>query len=161
MTEALIENHNKVVAPGDQVFFGGDFCFGASPELVEKLAKRLNGNKTIVLGNHDRSENFKNFPGRVVYRILELSGKQWHPYMPTICHFPMRSWNGSYHGSFHLHGHEHKKNPIDGISRMYDIGVDANNFTPVSWDHIVSILSKYPTPKELDEASKTTSTKDY
>lgn len=150
MNEALLENHNATVKPQDTIFFGGDFGFNMSAEDIQSFAKKMNGNKTIILGNHDRSELFKNFPGRVVYRILELRGKDWMPYMPTICHYPMESWNGSYHGSIQLHGHIHSKNPTDGKTRRYDIGVDANNFTPVSLDHITSTLSKIKTPKELD-----------
>ena len=55
----------------------------------------------------------------------------------SLMHYPMMSWPKSHHGSLHLHGHIHSKGDYnlqqknEGILR-YDVGVDANNFCPVS-----------------------------
>lgn len=53
MNEGLIANWNAVVAPDDEVFHLGDFAFGAFTK-VASIASRLNGNKHLILGNHDR-----------------------------------------------------------------------------------------------------------
>jgi calcineurin-like phosphoesterase family protein len=147
MDEVMIENHNKTVTPQDIVYFIGDLAFHLSPEEILKLVRKLNGNKIWVTGNHD--EFIKGFPGQIYHRILELSGGRWSPYNPTLCHYPMLSWNASFHGSFQLHGHTHGTISFDPNVRRLDVGVDTNNFTPISWDEIVAKLSKIPTPKEL------------
>jgi calcineurin-like phosphoesterase family protein len=46
--DMLVAEHNKLVAPDDLVLFLGDFSF-ASPIA----AKKYNGRKILVLGNHD------------------------------------------------------------------------------------------------------------
>ncbi|QPY77346.1 metallophosphoesterase [Bacillus phage Anthos] len=52
MNEKLIENWNKVVKPHDLVVHVGDlFLCGA--KKAEEIAKRLNGRKILVKGNHD------------------------------------------------------------------------------------------------------------
>jgi len=57
--EMLIHNHNKTVKPTDTCLFLGDFSFNSpSP-----WASQLNGNKILVLGNHDTrgNEAYKDF----------------------------------------------------------------------------------------------------
>jgi calcineurin-like phosphoesterase family protein len=63
-----------------------------------------------------------------------------------MCHFPLHTWNGMYHGAWMLHGHCHgglkersgKWGWLTGryaIRRM-DVGVDPNNFAPVSFEQV-------------------------
>lgn len=144
MNETIIERHNKTVRPSDIVYIVGDFAFHRSPEQIIKLYKSLNGNKIWITGNHDSN----NYDLLQYHRILELRGKKWGGFDPTLCHYPMLSWNKSFHGTFQLHGHTHGTVPFDPKVRRLDVGVDSNNFTPVHWDDIVAKLSKVPTPKE-------------
>lgn len=53
MEDALVENWNKKVKPGDTVWFLGDFAFINKRDYIEPIVRRLNGIKNIVLGNHD------------------------------------------------------------------------------------------------------------
>jgi len=63
----------------------------------------------------------------------------------------MLSWNQSARGSWNLHGHIHsgpRSTSIDAKTRrmvaQYDVGVDANNFTPVSYHEVkVKITKQY------------------
>jgi len=55
MEEEIISRWNKKVKENDTVFIVGDFCFGGVTTQNE-LFKRLNGNKILVHGNHDRQE---------------------------------------------------------------------------------------------------------
>ena len=43
-----------------------------------------------------------------------------------------------------LHGHVHSSQPTDGQYRRYDVGVDANNYTPVRWEQIKKTLEGIP-----------------
>lgn len=153
MDEAMIERHNKIVKPSDIVYWLGDFAFHKSDEEISKLIRRHNGEKIIITGNHDR-RSFHSMASESYYRILELSAKIFDPGL-TLCHYPMMSWNKSFHGAFHLHGHTHGMIPFDGVNRRLDAGVDVHNFTPISWEEVRDKLSKLPTPKELMNSGDT------
>ena len=69
----------------------------------------------------------------------------------TVCHYPMIVWNHSHRGSWQLFGHVHSRednnNPEAGrlsclTPNQYDIGVDRNNFKPVSYEEIKTIITK-------------------
>jgi calcineurin-like phosphoesterase family protein len=155
MDEALVENWNKVVKPGDLIYHLGDVAFVKDSTEVVKLLRRLHGTIHLVSGNHDDHLDWNKISAdlkdklRVHYRLVELKGSKWHPYRPTLCHYPLDSWNGSFHGSFHLHGHTHGTVPFDPVRRRLDVGVDSNDFTPVAWEAIIQKLESVPTPKSL------------
>ena len=56
------------------------------------------------------------------------------------------SWYKSRHGSLHLHGHIHSHEDDYNIEqkkqgiRRYDVGVDANNYEPVSLKEILDYM---------------------
>lgn len=51
MNEAIIENWNSVVKPGDIVYNLGDSLMGDKAEGIE-LYKKLNGTSFMIWGNH-------------------------------------------------------------------------------------------------------------
>jgi len=53
MNEAIINNHNAIVAPDDTVYILGDIALGTLDKSLP-LVKRLNGIKILIVGNHDR-----------------------------------------------------------------------------------------------------------
>lgn len=149
MDEGLIENHNKLVKPGDTVYWIGDIFFYPDVQEKENIVSKLNGNIILVTGNHDRQLRRVMKFAEVHHRILELDTRSWAPYFPTLCHYPMMSWLKSDHGTFHLHGHTHGNLPFDPKVRRLDVGVDCWDYKPVHWDTIVAKLSAIPTPREL------------
>jgi calcineurin-like phosphoesterase family protein len=60
MNQGLIEAWNSVVKKDDEVFHLGDFCFKGYDKWVE-IIKQLNGQITIIKGNHDKQVSSKNF----------------------------------------------------------------------------------------------------
>ena len=133
MNDTIITNWNAVVRPGDSIYHLGDFGFGGN---CQQIFKRLNGNKFILKGNHDRSEVFGYGWGWVkdVY-VLKHEGK-----IIWLSHYPHRSWPHSFHGSWHLFGHVHGRMAPYGLS--LDVGVDANRFAPVSFDDLLVKMDK-------------------
>ena len=155
MDEALIENWNSVVKPIDYVFNLGDFAFAPRWRWIELLGK-LNGRHILILGNHDITR----WPGDKVmelfYRveqqmILKIDGRSI-----ILNHYPFLCYGGTYKSPgdavWQLHGHVHSS-PYDTDRRgkdderlslrfpfQYDVGVDNNNFTPVSWEQIKEII---------------------
>jgi calcineurin-like phosphoesterase family protein len=59
-----------------------------------------------------------------------------------VCHYAMRTWARSHYNSYQLHGHSHGR--LEPIGKQWDIGVDNNDFYPVSLDGIAEIMSKRP-----------------
>jgi hypothetical protein len=60
----------------------------------------------------------------------------------TLCHWCMRVWPKSHYNSWHLYGHSHGKLPSEGKS--HDVGVDNNNFYPLSLIEITKIMKYKP-----------------
>ena len=150
MNEALIDNHNSVVGPKDQVYHLGDFAFRGDEKSTRALARKLNGRHTLILGNHDNERALPRilFDWCCHYRILET---KIDDIQVTMCHYPMLSWQASFHGSFQLHGHTHGTVGFDPAVRRLDVGVDCWGFRPVSWEVVKEKLSSVPTPKELKQ----------
>ena len=133
MDESLINNHNEVVSPEDVVIHGGDFTLIKNkPRIYREYINRLNGEHVFLEGSHDYwlkgEKGIKNiwgkeFPGRI-YIVL--------------CHYAMRVWHRSHWNSYLLHGHSHGNLPPMG--KQHDVGVDNNNFYPVSFEEIVEIM---------------------
>jgi len=148
MNEALIENWNKTVSKRDTVYHLGDFAMipkqdGVdSMKLYRKLRFRLNGKIHIIIGNHDRMSQdvYSTFSEVIDFgKEIKIDKEK-----VTICHYPMRSWNASFHGSMHLFGHVHSRleNVDTGVS--CDVGVDVPdwNYTPVVWEAVKEKLLK-------------------
>ena len=56
----------------------------------------------------------------------------------VLFHYPIYEWDGYYKGYYHLHGHVH--NPAPNFlpwAKAFDVGVDANNYFPVSIEEII------------------------
>jgi calcineurin-like phosphoesterase family protein len=116
MTEHIINTWNARVSQDDLVYFLGDLAMGPGVDegyIVDRLSE-LNGQLQVVLGNHDQPSKWcdglekisKDFalPITILPDIFELKheGKRF-----VMCHYPMKDWNGKYHGTIHLHGHKH------------------------------------------------------
>ena len=62
----------------------------------------------------------------------------------VLCHYPMLSWNRRVHGSFHLYGHVHGRNP--GVGRSHDVGIDnpPNMWRPINLYEVCQIMANKP-----------------
>lgn len=149
--EALIENWNKKVPDDALVFHLGDVCFG-NCAYNRDILKRLNGNIYLVLGNHDiRGDAYGRYKNRFIGMSMETLvtiGDQ----KIILNHFPLLCFAGSYRKKpvWQLYGHVHTSpysrgrdmDRIDGnvFPHQYDVGVDNNNFTPVSFAELREII---------------------
>lgn len=135
MNQTLINNHNSVVSPNDTVIHAGDFAFG-SYETVQKIIKQLNGNNIFLIGSHDSwMKNNK-------YNYLWESSIEGQ--YVVVCHYAMLVWPKSHYGSIQLFGHSHSKLKHPLLGKQYDVGVDNNNFYPVSFEQIKKIMKTLP-----------------
>ena len=151
MDEALIYNHNKVVSPNDLVYFLGDFTFYKDAGQVNEILHKMNGRKTLVMGNHDEDFHFDLSGWAFVHFRHEEVEFLTSKFPCTLNHFPMLSWNQSHRGAFHLHGHTHGGLPFDPTIRRIDVGVDCWDYTPVNAQTLWDKLSKVPIEKKRYE----------
>ena len=134
--ETIIKNFNSVIRKGDLLYILGDCVWDGDFSIY----KRMNGTKIVVKGNHDKKEHLQR---------AKSAGyiANWHYYKGFMhkgnyifmIHFPMLSWDRSFHGSFCAHSHCHGSLETTK-GRQMDVGVDANNFTPVLLDDFIAKL---------------------
>jgi len=149
MNETLIANWNSVVGPDDIVFHLGDFCLGGSAEWTNIL-NRLNGKIYLIVGNHDIKNLRQGYYSRFEYIAMQMHievGKQ----KIYLNHCPFLCYGGAYRDTWQLFGHVHTSKQNTGIDAprlhmlfptQYDVGVDNNNFTPVSFEQVKRIIER-------------------
>lgn len=137
--EWLIERINEKVSKHDTLYILGDVTM-SNRENTEEIIKRINGQKHLILGNHDKNlKNSKVFESVSQIKNIKVN-KKTKPVDIILCHYPIASWEDKVKGSYHLHGHTHGRFKNSGKS--YDVGVDNNNYLPVSLETILGILKK-------------------
>jgi calcineurin-like phosphoesterase family protein len=139
MNEAIIRNHNAVVSPEDDFYFLGDFCFNMKE--AEGFLQRLNGNKFFIKGNHDKYEMIKLYKQYGTYlggmSEITVNGQQI-----TLCHYAMRIWNKSHHGTWQLYGHSHGTLPDDTHALSIDVGTNVHGYKPLEFADVQRIMAK-------------------
>lgn len=137
MDDTIIRNMNAKVQPDDDLYFLGDFCF-ADLDKGQKYLDRLNGNKYLILGNHDKvGRRLKGWKEIRDYKEIRVNGQHI-----VLMHYAMRVWNKSHHGTWQLYGHSHGSLPDDPNALSFDVGVDCHNFQPLSFYDVKRIMSK-------------------
>lgn len=144
MGREFFQQLEQMVQPGDVLYYLGDLTLNRKI-AVEMMQQIVNIAKQVVFvfGNHDydSQNDIKAVEGvvwaghlkQIKLRVEEKLGTQltghvqMRDYPCVLCHYPMRSWNGSTHGFRHLHGHSHAKarewrNALDvGIDNAYKL----------------------------------------
>lgn len=146
MESIIIKNWNSKVDINDTVYVLGDVFWGQNSEQIKKIMTKLNGKKILVYGNHDRiMPNVKSDCWLEVCSYKEISiGDN----KIVLSHYPIYEWNGFFYQSYHFHGHTHatlnlaEKTLPRGNGNCWDVGVDNNDFTPVSFDEIKEKIEK-------------------
>ena len=149
MNEHMIQEHNKLVKPTDEFFHMGDFAFANDDKTIE-IIKRLNGKKTLILGNHDVAiiKHPEKFTGPKLFEEICTYKEINRGVKICLFHYGQRAWNGSYKNprSYMLYGHSHGTLPPLGTS--VDVGVDAkfinDEYRPVSLDEVHDFMKKQP-----------------
>mgnify|MGYP003553722237 FL=1 len=150
MNEVMITNWNNAISKDDTVFHLGDFCLGGAAEWT-KILDRLNGKIYLIMGNHDLKNIRQGFISRFEHVAMQMRieiGKK----RIYLCHYPFLCFEGSYKDDvWQLFGHVHTRRSNSGIDAgrlqylyptQYDVGVDNNNFTPVSFGQVKRIIDK-------------------
>jgi calcineurin-like phosphoesterase family protein len=134
MDEGLIKNFNSVVTSADVTVHAGDFCWcNHKEDVYKKYVRRLNGTHILLVGSHD---HWQPESGRYI----------WHKTIDgifvVVCHYCMLTWERSHYNSWQLFGHSHGRLVRD--SKQHDVGVDNNNYFPVSFEQLKVIMANKP-----------------
>jgi len=113
---------NKWVGKKHTLFLIGD-CSMAKRSEAEKFLDRLNGNKFLIIGNHDKNiDNSTRFSQTTLRKDFTYSRFGLNIHI-VLDHFPLLSWNRKVHGSWHLFGHVHGRLQTN-VGLSFDIGID-------------------------------------
>ncbi len=142
MHEVLIQNWNSVVKPKDKIYVLGDFAFG---KHNIPIARRLNGHKRLILGNHDSYPVEKYLPffekiyGLKYWEHCILSHAPLHPHCLSGHH---ESYGIESPNFLNAHGHLHSRKVMVKTykdvedTRYFNVSVEQNNLTPIHADVI-------------------------
>ena len=127
----IIDKWNSIVDKHDEVYILGDFSFHGV-EKTQRIFHRLNGNKHLIIGNHDGSGSaIQGWATCKQMRLLDCKKSRFDFLTENkrlfMCHFPMQSWGYLEKGSIMLHGHCHGR--IDALNESIpglrlDVGWD-------------------------------------
>lgn len=144
MNETFINNINHTITKRDTLYILGDLSFRLKPEDANELIKHIKGHKILIKGNHDPEYDESLFEDIRDYAELKYQKKNF-----VLMHYPLVCWKKMRFGSIQLHGHIHSSPDYNegnhAIGRLqYDVGVDANNYRPVSIDDITAWADTAP-----------------
>ena len=149
MDQTLIKNWNVVVPEDGIVVHCGDFMLPHNEDIKEynKYLNRLNGRVLLLRGNHDLASLDWVSDKLIAVRdqaMIVVDGVKIFAQ-----HYPCAAFNGDYH----VYGHIHTLADgtcygVDGdVTKVmrkntYDVGVDQNGYTPVSYWQLYDIFRK-------------------
>ncbi|HUU23767.1 MAG TPA: phosphoesterase [Phycisphaerae bacterium] len=140
----LIRRWNVVVKPGDRVFHLGDFGWAKKASEISAIVAQLNGQKHLLLGNHDRDAVRKSEGWAWVkeYHELKVDLGGERRQKVVLSHYPLLVWNGGHHkpGSWMLHGHCHGSLTVPDTTRL-DMGVNSWAYAPVSLAEVAAAMA--------------------
>lgn len=168
MNDGLIRNINETVMANDELWILGDFAFKVNMAAAKKFRDQINC-KTVhmITGNHDKDYTRDHiFQSVQSYKELKTEYGKF-----ILFHYPIYEWNGAHNGTIHLHGHIHSTGAYNTANlqrryadrfpeksfmkdstlglRIYDVGVDANNYRPISITQIAKIMNLRSIKEEI------------
>lgn len=162
MDQALIDNWNSVVSNDDIVITMGDLFWFNDSHAIKKCISKLNGKEIyITLGNHDKYESFHRVNDERfhiidgishIYLRCENKERWYKPTYEIVCsHYPLMTWSHRDKGAINLFGHIHsgERTQCDmdqdlplWSGQMLDVGVDNQNYKPVSFEEVLIQLER-------------------
>lgn len=140
INETIISNWNSIITKDDVVYHLGDFCLSNDDE-IKNIFNRLNGNKILIRGNHDRKP--VKFYENIGFGVLTHAPIVLDEYKLMLSHVPLPDVKIK-DGYINLHGYIHNKKISDDYPKNYsenrhiNLSVDVTNYKPISLDEIRS-----------------------
>lgn len=157
MNFAIVERHNFMVRPDEDVYVLGDLMLGPDMTLTTNLMRQMNGKFHIVRGNHctdRRWELYKTLPNVVeTENSIYLKYLGYHFYMS---HFPSLTGNNDKflkQMTLNLFGHTHQKEHFfENNFWMYNVAMDAHDCYPCNLNDIIQEMKTQWTDNQINDA---------
>lgn len=150
MNYCLIRNWNSYVSDNDEIYILGDFAYKGDATKVNEILRKLKGKKYLIKGNHDKYLNQEEFEKNAFEWIKDYYVLNYKKEKFVLFHYPILEWDGYFKGVAHLYGHVHNcnkdKQQTDRLKtilgdKAYNVGVDTNNYFPISIENIIKKLN--------------------
>jgi calcineurin-like phosphoesterase family protein len=140
MDNSIFINLRNTVKSGDILYFLGDLTF--DEYIAEDFFKNFRHIKIhYIIGNHDSKEVI-GIASEYCDSVSEIKDINIEGIPITLCHYAMRVWNKSHFNSWQLFGHSH--GTLEPVGKQYDVGVDSNDFLPISFEELVEVMESKP-----------------
>jgi len=141
MNSFMIKKWNSTVLKEDKVYYLGDICFGRGSRPAEYWWNQLNGDKTLILGNHDRFDEVILF--KEVRRNLYL---QFGDIKFELIHSPDHMHERE-PDRWLIHGHHHNNFPelyplINRKNKTINVSVELLDYKPLELQELLKLIRK-------------------
>lgn len=138
MNARLISNWNKTIKNGHIVFILGDFAF-CGKEPMQEICKQLNGNKHLIMGNHDeKSPKFYREIGfDEVSKYPIIFEKNW-----ILSHEPIPLEPESSFKNVYGHVHTDPDFP-DYTDNSFCVSVERIDYKPIEFQKIQKKINQF------------------
>lgn len=136
---ALIHAWNREVPKDGIVFHVGDFAYKCPAERSERIFKRLNGQKYLIIGNHDDAKTLAlSWAAPPEHRMVVQFGSGEAQTTVVLDHYGGRVWYNSHHGVYQFYGHSHGTLPA--TTAACDVGVDNWHMQPIQLRDALAVM---------------------
>ena len=135
MDEKLIINWNQTVKKNARVIIAGDLSFH-NKEKTKEIVGRLNGHKTLIMGNHDKARSVSWWKEVGLNDVIKYPIIIENFYI--VSHEPVVSITTPY---INIHGHLHSKKCID--DSYFNVSVECVDYRPILFDEIMNKYQRW------------------
>ena len=140
MDNTIMINLKNAIKSGDTLYYLGDLTF--DKYIAEDFFQNFRHIKIhYISGNHD-SKKVLTIASEYCVSMSEIKDIKVEGTPITLCHYAMRVWNKSHFNAWQLYGHSH--GTLEPVGKQYDIGVDTNDFKPISYDYLLELMNAKP-----------------
>jgi calcineurin-like phosphoesterase family protein len=138
--DAIVEAINSRVGADAVLWILGDFCKGRLEQATRYRDRIQCCQVHLVWGNHDHRSIRPLFIDAIEQGMIHVEGQDvW------LNHYPMRRWERSFYGSWHLYGHVHGRfaaeDAANGWMLTKDVGIDACGYRPLCFDELRAYMA--------------------
>jgi calcineurin-like phosphoesterase family protein len=138
----IIANHNAKVPKGARTYHLGDMFWRTLPlKKALDIINALNGQHYFVWGNHDELMEEQPLLRENFVWCKDIGYLEYMKQKIVLCHYAMYTFRGSHRGAWQLYGHTHAALNDYGVLSL-DVGVDAWDYAPVSYEEIALNMAR-------------------
>lgn len=164
--ESIIQMWNDTVAKKDTIYILGDIGL-VDGDRLRRILHRLNGNKILIKGNHDRIPTYLegHFNQITLHKCFKFKASVYseitEDFEVVMCHYPIVTWENKQRGSVMIHGHCHgsiDKYNTNSKELRVDVGLDSelSQLRFVSLERLYNHFKKIAGGVTLKEYAKLT-----